>query len=74
MGKCKDCKWWEVAASVVNGIEMRHCQWDSVMPCEHRDNWMSVHGDEDGGLATTGIFQIATGPEFGCIHFEQDSF
>lgn len=66
-GRCKDCKHWERETVFVS--------MPNFGSCDHEANGMEV---EDGfGSFVFGdsypdsLADVITGPEFGCVHFEQ---
>lgn len=72
LGRCKDCKWWSADDAASRSFA---CEPIGVMRiCEHpklgdpstvtNDADALRYEHDEGGM-------IETGPEFGCIHFEE---
>ncbi len=57
---CKNCRYWSV--SMAGKFGFHECQNDKVNGVLRA--WVS-------GVATNDEYPIATGSEFGCVHFEK---
>ena len=64
MGKCKDCKWW--------GTDENQAPIETV--CEYPRIWGSYSEAKKHKDVMVSYETIGTGPEFGCVHYEQKPF
>lgn len=58
MNKCKDCKWWDFTSD----SKYRFCDHPKITGAYNGDELDWVSNVDEG---------ILTGPEFGCVHWEE---
>lgn len=70
MGHCKDCKWWALHSS----RKPRPYEPGDAFYCKHpllNTDSVEIHDQEVSGACADEGGSILTGPEFGCVHWEQ---
>jgi len=68
MNTCKDCKHWDLNPteySIPANTSKRECTCPKVCGETHRDEDAMEQWGQDAGYV-----DIATGPDFGCVHWE----
>jgi len=65
MNRCKDCKFWKT-----RGMAYSHTETQTV--CDNEVSGPNQHEVYAESLDDTGMeTALVTGPEFGCVNFEQ---
>ena len=79
--RCKTCKWWEGTGDTIFcdlfGKEVPEGAWYDTTTESHYCEHPLVAGDRElkqipiDGVVASEPFEVWTGPEFGCIHWEK---
>lgn len=69
MNTCKDCKWWECVK--VHGKTRIMMVWGDCTNMKLQTAFDALTWPSDGLNASDYIQAPVTGPEFGCVHWEQ---